>query len=492
MRTQAIGFLAIASIILISSYSCSTDEDYPLSADNNNTAPLVSAGIDLNVLTGFPVTLDGSDSYDPDGDVLDYQWSFQSKPDGSSATLPAATSVNPAFTPDVDGIYVISLVVNDGAVASAVDTIKFTAGLTAENPPVADAGTDTNVITGSMVTLDGSGSWDPDGDELSYFWLMHNKPAGSKATLYQATSANPSFTPDVDGVYITSLTVNDGVTDSTFDSVAITAGSTAENRPGADAGTNQNVATGLLVTLDDSNSSDQDGDALTYKWSLVSVPTGSAKALSADTSVNPSFTPDVDGVYVINLVVNDGTFDSNIDSVTVTTASTVNNPPVADAGSDRDVTTGTLVTMDGSGSFDPDGDALSYLWAFQSTPSTSCCDLSSATSVNPSFTPDVDGIYKIRLIVNDGTVNSAVDRVTITATSSSSDNTPPVADAGDDQDVVTGLPVRLDGKDSYDVDLGSYSAFLIDYTWTFISKPTGSSATLDDPLNMYTYFTPDV
>lgn len=492
MIKQSITFIALASILFYFTSSCTSDEEKNQSAEDNNTAPLVSAGIDLNVITGLPVKLDGSDSYDPDGDALDYLWSFQSKPPASTATLSDAESENPSFTPDVDGIYVISLVVNDGTADSRVETVTITAGATAENPPVADAGNDISVITGSQVTLDGSASWDPDGDALSYIWSLHSKPKSSKAALSDAASVNPSFTPDIDGVYIISLVVNDGKADSGFDNVTITAGSIAENPPVADAGPDANVVSGLLVTLDGSGSSDPDGDALTYSWTLASKPAGSASALSAATSVSSSFTPDVDGVYVINLVVNDGKFDSAIDSVRITAAATANNPPVADAGSDQNVTTGSLVTLNGSGSLDPDGDTLSYLWTFQSKPSTSCCALSSATSVSPTFSADVDGIYTLRLVVNDGKTDSNIDRVTITATPSCTGNTPPVADAGDDQDVVLGLPVRLDGRDSYDVDLGSSSEWLLDYEWTFISKPAGSSATLSDPLSMYTTFTPDV
>lgn len=491
IKTRIIAFLAVASIFLYISSSCSTD-DNPTLIDDSNTAPLVSAGIDLNVITGFPVTLDGSESYDPDGDALDYTWSFQSRPPGSTATLSAATSINAYFTPDVDGIYIINLVVNDGTIDSAVESVTITAGETAENPPIADAGKDSKVITGLQVTLDGSGSWDPDGDALSYSWSLHSKPAGSNAVLTDAGSMNPSFTPDVDGAYIISLVVNDGIEDSAFDNVTITAGTSAENPPVADAGNNANVVTGLSVTLDGGSSYDPDGDSLTYLWTLASAPAGSVSALSAATSVKPSFTPDVDGVYVINLVVNDGQFDSDVDNVRVTAASTVNNPPVADAGTDQSVTTGSLVTLNGSGSSDPDGDSFSYLWAIQSKPSGSSAALSSATTVSPSFTPDIDGIYKIRLVVNDGKIDSNIDKVTITATTSSPSNTPPVADAGDDMNVVTGLQVYLSGADSYDVDLGPSSSFLIDYDWSFISRPTGSSAKLDPTDSRNTSFTPDL
>lgn len=92
-----------------------------------------------------------------------------------------------------------------------------------------------------------------------------------------------------------------------------------------------------------------------------------------------------------------------------------NATPVADAGPDQAVTTGNLVTLDGSGSSDAEGDTLSFAWTL-TTPAGSAAALSGASSNAPSFTPDVGGAYVASLIVNDGNSNSAPDTVTITAT----------------------------------------------------------------------------
>ncbi len=274
--------------------------------------------------------------------------------------------------------------------------------------PVANAGPDQNVSTGSIVTLDGSSSSDVDGDALTYAWLFAAKPGSSTAMLSDPTVVNPTFTPDDDGEYVIQLLVNDGTINSVADMVTITA-SSGNSAPMANAGPNQNVTIGALVTLDGSGSSDVNGDTVTYSWSFTSNP-GSA-TLTNETTVNPTFTPSVDGTYVVQLVVNDGTVDSAADTVTIT-ASTGNSAPVANAGPDQVVTTASLVTLDGSNSSDTNGDTLTYSWSFASP---SGVVLSEAITSSPTFTPDVDGTYVVQLVVNDGTVDSAPDTVTIIA-----------------------------------------------------------------------------
>jgi hypothetical protein len=94
---------------------------------------------------------------------------------------------------------------------------------------------------------------------------------------------------------------------------------------------------------------------------------------------------------------------------------TPNTPPVADAGGDQTVSMGTLVTLDGSGSSDADGDMLTYSWTFTSVPAGSSAALSDSSAINPTFTADEDGSYVVSLIVNDGTAESTVDMTTVTA-----------------------------------------------------------------------------
>jgi len=92
-----------------------------------------------------------------------------------------------------------------------------------------------------------------------------------------------------------------------------------------------------------------------------------------------------------------------------------NTAPVADAGLPQTVMINDVVMLDGSGSSDLDDDTLTHRWSFESLPVDSYPELDTTNPVYPEFTADELGTYLIRLIVNDGTVDSIPDTVEITA-----------------------------------------------------------------------------
>ena len=107
-------------------------------------------------------------------------------------------------------------------------------------------------------------------------------------------------------------------------SLSVFAVVSGENRPPvADAGSAQTVALGATVRLDGSQSSDVDGDVLTFAWSFMTKPAGSVATLSDPNAVRPTFVVDRPGTYVARLIVNDGVFSSAPAMVTIQSASTV-------------------------------------------------------------------------------------------------------------------------------------------------------------------------
>ena len=314
--------------------------------------------------------------------------------------------MRPTFIIDRDGDYIVQLIVNDGRLNSAPDIAIFSSNNVA---PVANAGPDQGgKAPGSLITLNGSASSDANGDPLTYSWSL-STPAGSAAVLANPTSVRPTFTIDRDGEYIAQLIVHDGTVPSAPDSVTITSNNVA---PVANAGPDQsNIAPNTLITLDGSQSSDANGDPLTYSWSLTK-PGGSATVLSSTTSVSPTFTVDRAGDYVAQLIVNDGTVSSSTpDSVVI---ATINVAPLANAGLDQLGLTPGSIPLDGSGSSDTNGDTITYAWTFVSKPAASTATLVNPASVSPTLEADLAGSYEVQLIVNDGTVNSVSDSVIIT------------------------------------------------------------------------------
>jgi hypothetical protein len=373
---------------------------------------VANAGANQSVVLGT-ITLDGSTSSDANGDSITYKWSLISKPTNSNASLTGDTSAKPTFVADRAGIYVASLIVNDGKLDSTVVTTTVTAS-SANVAPVASAGTVQSVALG-LVTLDGSGSTDANGDTLTYTWTMLAKPIGSTAALNDSTSAKPTFTADLVGVYVASLTVSDGRLSSTLVTTTVTA-SVANVAPVANAGAFQNVVTGQPVNLSGAGSTDANGDVLTYKWAMVSKPADSTATLANATTIAPSFTADKNGTYVLSLQVNDGKVDSNNISYITITAGAANVAPVANAGVAQTVARGATVTLDATGSTDANNDVLLYRWVLTYKPTGSTAVLSDSTASRPTFVANLAGVYVATLVVNDGRLDSTQVTIAVTAT----------------------------------------------------------------------------
>ena len=255
------------------------------------------------------------------------------------------------------------------------------------------------------------------------------------------TSGNPGIGPD--GIWNSgllsagqshSVTLNTPGTYQFYSMVrpwmqgSIIVGSNSTNLPPtANAGTDQIVYEQTLVVLSGTGTDPEDQGQMRYTWRQTAGPTvllsGSSFSGGSSNSQSIFFTaPDVssDTILTFSITVKDSTLQAGVDTVSVTVrpvVTTVNNPPTGNAGPNKTYNEGDIVTLDGSGSSDPDsGDTLSYLWQQLNGRTVS---LSSATSQSPTFTaPQVNaGMINLqfKLLVRDSSnAPSPPDYVTIT------------------------------------------------------------------------------
>ncbi len=363
----------------------------------------VGTGDTVTLAVGAPLRISIAEYTPAEHDV--FQWFL------NESLLPAEVDsfiAIPAITAGNAGNYRCEIT-NTVATALTLNSKNFRLEITpgGENTaPVANAGADQTVEEGTLVTLNGTASSDADNDPLTYLWTA---PDG--ITLNDNTLAQPTFTaPEVatSTTYEFSLVVNDGKVNSSPDVVVITV-TNANTAPVANAGADQTVEEGTLVTLNGTASSDADSDPLTYLWT---APDGIT--LNDNTLAQPTFTaPNVatSTTYEFSLVVNDGTVNS-LPDVVVITVTNANTAPVANAGADQTVEEGTLVTLNGTASSDADSDPLTYLWT-----APDGITLNDNTLAQPTFTAPIvstSTTYEFSLVVNDGTVNSLPDVVVIT------------------------------------------------------------------------------
>ncbi|MBI3180141.1 MAG: hypothetical protein HYZ27_10795 [Deltaproteobacteria bacterium] len=251
--------------------------------------PVADAGFDQIVLPATEATLDGSGSFDPDGRDLSYRWTLVSKPAASSETLTAASTVSPRLLLDVDGYYVVSLVVSNGERESLPDVVSLLASSTTNFPPLADArcaaptaGCATS--HGAEGRVHGNQSSDPNGDPLTSFQWSQVLPGecASKCPgmagcapipeLVSWTQSNDTlgiFTAPADGIgfLVLQLAVSDGALTGTdciaFESTNTQPFAIISPAPPASRAEGQVFA---LQGTPDSDSDAADWPNLVYEW----------------------------------------------------------------------------------------------------------------------------------------------------------------------------------------------------------------------------------
>jgi len=349
--------------------------------------------------------------------------------------------------------------------------------------PIAFAGNDQTVQLGETVYLNGTDSRDAQdcrngdtlGDILTYDWNLTDQPNDSTVADGDLdpsdSSASPSFVPTHSGIYVLSLVVRD--TDGHYSDVEDVINITAvgvNTPPVADAGEDQEVETGALVTLNGSLSHDAQDPLglLEFDWN-ESGSNPASVSLSDESSVYPTFTaPMITGTYRFTLVVRDSLMAWSMeDVINISVVLPPNVLPVAHAGEDLSGYSNTTISLDGSASEDPDGDIVTWDWNSTSHPAVT---LLNENSSSPSFTPNGTGTYLFTLTVRDDRGGWATEdevRVTVIEV-----NRPPVVNAGEDFTAYFDEETQLNGSASHDPE-----GHIAIWNWTCLSH---SNLTLDN------------
>jgi PKD repeat protein len=268
---------------------------------------------------------------------------------------------------------------DDGSFAQF--TVVGTGG-TGNLPPKADADGPYAGAVDEVVTFDGTGSSDPDGDIVSYEWSFGDDSTGTGETTSHSYTAA--------GTYNISLTVTDESDVSASDSSTAKIG-TDNQPPTVDAGGPYVGTVGVAINFDGSSgSSDPEGNIDTYLWFFGDG--------GATTGPTPSHTYTASGSYSVILMATDNDGETASDTTTAEVAMG-NQPPMAEAGPPATGVVGVPVSFDGTGSSDLDGDIASYDWFFG--------DGATGTGQTPSYTYSVIDNYIVILTVTDN--NGASD-----------------------------------------------------------------------------------
>ena len=236
-----------------------------------------------------PVGLTAASSFDPDNDPLTYAWDLDN--DGQ---FDDAVGKTPSVTFAVPATYAIAVQVTDHPDQNPVpynsppcSVVAFSTVEIGNVAPVANPGGPYTGKPGTTVTLDGSGSSDPNSDPITYGWDLNNDGVFTDSAIAKPGFVIPANAP-VGTVYSVCLRVTDpyGKTGTTCTTVTVA----RLNTPPTCEIVSPNVVrtcTGsdIQVTVDGSRSADADGDPLTYAWVTDCQPGTFGNAAAAMTEV---------------------------------------------------------------------------------------------------------------------------------------------------------------------------------------------------------------
>lgn len=492
-------------------------ESEPARIELRSTYPAPTAALSLQapeptLALEHTVTADGSASTDPSGQPLTYVFRLTQRPVGSQTVL-EVDGAKATFMPDRAGTYTVGLKVRNETTESEEVTESIVVAPPRNRPPVADAGPDFGAPLGVEVTLNGSRSTDPDGDELTFAWRFLDQPEGSAAEIVDADRVEATFLPEVEGVYEVELEVSDGEF-TAKDTVLVTVRETP-NRPPIiervlyDSGKGlpprplplvdafETVEFGATVTLEVVAKDPDAGAVVEVRWDLVRPEGSSAEFVDVGPN-KKSLTADVDGIYTVVLTANDGEFDSAPFTAKIRFMGDNRFPVAVLATEDGQIEypNGSTVRLSGTQSYDTDEppDALEVFdWKLVRRPSGAPGGFDRrGPSSTHQYRMERKGTYVFQLVVEDargGVSEPAQVEVR-------SMNRPPVARADlefsatlrnvdrnrldDPDDPIHGSAVVLDAMRTFSPPSSDPDPedSVLDFKWEIIDAPEGANPCL--------------
>ena len=437
--------------------------------DPQNASPVAVATSNKDEsLVGEVISFNGSNSYDPDGTVVSWEWDFDN--DGVFGDpYDGGTDQMPQFSFNSGGNYFVNLRVtdNEGVTDTLDEKIFITVADVQNDEPIAIATSNTNnVMVGEVVTFNGSFSYDPDGTVVLWEWDFDND--GIFGDVYGGgTDQKPEYIFSTSGDHYVNLRVtdNEDASDTLDEKILIIVTSTSNQSPVAIATPNKNEAeVGEVVTFNGSYSYDPDGSIVSWEWDFDNDGIF-GDTYGGGTDQAPEFSFGAAGGHYVNLRVtdNEGAVDTLNQKILITVTDPQNMAPFAFAYADTyNAEIGEVVTFNGSYSFDPDGTVVAWDWDFNDD-GIFGDSYGGGSDQMPQFSFSTQGNHYVDLRVTDnlGAIDTLNQKILIVV--SSSQNTPPVAIASADKYVAeVGEIITFDGSASYDSD-----GTIISWAWDF-------------------------
>lgn len=423
-----------------------------------NNAPTADAGVNQTItLPTNTATLTGTGT-DSDGTIASYAWTKAAGPGSGSITSPSAASTG--LTALVAGTYTFQLVVTDNLGATGTDTMTLTVNPAANQAPIANAGSNQTItLPTSSVNLVGSGT-DSDGTISAYAWT---KTAGPVTfTITSPAAASTSVTGLVAGTYVFQLKVTDNGGATGTSNVTIVVNPAPNQPPIANSGGNKAITLPTnSVTLNGSGT-DADGTITAYAWTKTSGPV--TFTIVSPTSATTVINNLVAGTYTFQLQVTDNLGATAVNSATVVVNPSIppNQPPIANAGVDKNITLPTNTVTLGGSATDADGTIAGYAWVKTAGPAT--FTIVSPTSASTVINNLVAGTYVFQLTATDNLGATGSDTASVIV--NPAPNQLPVANAGVDKTIT--LPTNSVSVTGSGTDA---DGIIVGYLWSKISGP---------------------